>query len=242
MVLSTSKGIVHPYYVSALAPGVGAMSGLGIVALARLARGPHRAIGIGLSLLAIAATVGVESVLMHRMGYRLWFIPILLVGAGAGAVALLRQAEPGRARARVHAAGAARDAGGLLRIHLAGARSRAPSPPPAPNRRRAWAATASTGPRWRSTGRWSATTQSHRPGTRWPMLTVASDTAAPMILMGLHAGAIGGYSGTDPTLTGAVAGTARARRQGPLRAPRRQLLDPRRRCRDRRGGEGLHAS
>ncbi len=34
VVLSTSKGIVHPYYVSALAPGTGAMAGRGaLVAL-----------------------------------------------------------------------------------------------------------------------------------------------------------------------------------------------------------------
>ncbi|MHB8235776.1 MAG: glycosyltransferase family 39 protein, partial [Solirubrobacteraceae bacterium] len=42
LVLSTSKGIVHPYYVSALAPGTGAMAGAGAVALLRLARGPRR--------------------------------------------------------------------------------------------------------------------------------------------------------------------------------------------------------
>ncbi len=38
-VLSLSKGIVHPYYVSALAPGTGAMAGAGAVALVRAARG-----------------------------------------------------------------------------------------------------------------------------------------------------------------------------------------------------------
>jgi hypothetical protein len=47
---------------------------------------------------------------------------------------------------------------------------------------------------------WVAT---HHPGTRWELLTVASDTAAPMMLMGLKAGALGGYSGTDQALSGA---------------------------------------
>ncbi len=42
----------------------------------------------------------------------------------------------------------------------------------------------------------------HGPGSRWALLTVASDTAAPMMLMGLPAGSLGGYSGTDPALTG----------------------------------------
>jgi hypothetical protein len=44
--------------------------------------------------------------------------------------------------------------------------------------------------------------QSHRPGTRWALLTDASDTAAPLILLGLDAGAMGGYGGTDPALDG----------------------------------------
>jgi len=42
----------------------------------------------------------------------------------------------------------------------------------------------------------------HRPGTRWDVLTEASDTAAPMILLGYDAGAMGGYSGNDPALDG----------------------------------------
>ena len=35
------------------------------------------------------------------------------------------------------------------------------------------------------------------------MLTEASDTSAPMILLGHDAGAMGGYSGNDPALNGA---------------------------------------
>src|SRR6202030_3874360 len=41
-VLSLSKGIVHPYYASALAPGTGAMAGAGAVALVALLRGRLR--------------------------------------------------------------------------------------------------------------------------------------------------------------------------------------------------------
>jgi hypothetical protein len=43
---------------------------------------------------------------------------------------------------------------------------------------------------------------SHRPGSRWSVLTDASSVAAPMILLGSDAGALGGYSGTDPALDG----------------------------------------
>ncbi|HWX87637.1 MAG TPA: hypothetical protein VNX67_05640, partial [Solirubrobacteraceae bacterium] len=42
----------------------------------------------------------------------------------------------------------------------------------------------------------------HHPAARWPVLAVAAPTAAPMILLGLPAGAMAGYSGTDPTLDG----------------------------------------
>ena len=48
VVLSLSKGIVHPYYVSALAPGTGAMAGAGAVALRR-ARARARRAGSGAS-------------------------------------------------------------------------------------------------------------------------------------------------------------------------------------------------
>jgi hypothetical protein len=44
--------------------------------------------------------------------------------------------------------------------------------------------------------------RSHHPGSRWALLTVASDTAAPLMLSGLDAGAAGGYSGSDPALNG----------------------------------------
>ncbi len=202
VILSTSKGIVHPYYVSALAPGVGAMTGLGIVALARLSRGPHRAVGIGVSLLAIAATVGVESVLMHRMGYRLWFIPILIVGAGAGAVALL---------AKRSLAGPA--LGFTLVVLLVMPAAYSASTWLAPVEGTFPAAGPKQTPGVGGVGIDGASlaidralmsyVRANRPGSRWDLLTVASDTAAPMILMGLHAGAIGGYSGTDPSLDGA---------------------------------------
>jgi hypothetical protein len=47
------------------------------------------------------------------------------------------------------------------------------------------------------------------------MLTVAADTAAPFILQGYDVTAIGGYSGTDPALTGPA--LARLIRRGEAR-------------------------
>ena len=45
------------------------------------------------------------------------------------------------------------------------------------------------------------------------MLTDAAPTAAPLILLGVHAGALGGYSGTDPALDGAQLASLVARRE-----------------------------
>jgi hypothetical protein len=42
----------------------------------------------------------------------------------------------------------------------------------------------------------------HRPGTRWAILGDASNTVSPVILLGGRAGALGGFSGTDPVLSG----------------------------------------
>ncbi len=76
--LSLSKGIVHPYYVSALAPGTGAMAGAGAVALVALARGaqPRSRLGIALAALAVGGTLAAQVMLMHREHYLLWFIPV----------------------------------------------------------------------------------------------------------------------------------------------------------------------
>jgi hypothetical protein len=42
----------------------------------------------------------------------------------------------------------------------------------------------------------------HRPGSRYLLLVVASDTAAPMIIQGYAVAAVGGYSGNDPSIDG----------------------------------------
>ena len=42
----------------------------------------------------------------------------------------------------------------------------------------------------------------HGPTHRWELLTVSSNTSATVILLGWRAGALGGYSGTDPAVDG----------------------------------------
>jgi 4-amino-4-deoxy-L-arabinose transferase-like glycosyltransferase len=201
-VLSLSKGIVHPYYVSGLAPATGAMAGAGAFALVKLAQGRRRLWGIALAACALATTVIAQVVLMHREHYMLWFAPVLIVGAALGVLALLatrRLAAPAVAAAFVL----------LLLTPAAYATSTwlapvegtfpvaGPKSFPGPG---GYGVDARDAALNRAILDFVST---HHPGSRWALLTVASDTAAPMMLMGLPAGALGGYSGTDQALTGA---------------------------------------
>ncbi len=51
------------------------------------------------------------------------------------------------------------------------------------------------------------------PTRRWEVLTVSSNTAASLILLGWRSGALGGYSGTDPALDGRGLARMVARRE-----------------------------
>jgi hypothetical protein len=147
--------------------------------------------------------VATQLVLMHREHYMLWFAPLLLgaviVGVGA-LVALRRIALP--ALALIFVALLVTPTGYAASTWLAPVEGTFPAAGPT-------AAAGSTNgfgvddkdlAVYRALARFVST---HRPGTRWEILTVASDTAAPMMLLGVKGGALGGYSGNDPALDGA---------------------------------------
>jgi 4-amino-4-deoxy-L-arabinose transferase-like glycosyltransferase len=201
VVLSLSKGIVHPYYVSALAPGTGAMAGAGAAAFVKLARGPHRIWGIALMACAVAATVAAQIVLIHREHYMVWFVPVLLVGAAVGVCALLalrRLAVPATALTFILllVAPTAYSATTWL------APAEGTFPVAGPRHDAGWGAYGVGGRNFAIDRALADYVSTHHPGSRWALLTVASDTAAPMMLFGLDAGALGGYSGTDPAVDG----------------------------------------
>jgi len=200
-VLSLSTGIVHPYYVSALAPGTAAMAGAGAVAFVALARGRRRIWALALVPCAVAATVTAQIVLMHREHYMLWFVPVLVLGAALGVLALLaarRLAAPAMALTFLL----------LLVAPTAYATSTWLAPvdgtfPVAGPRHTAGAGGYDVAHRDLAIDRaLLAYVGSHGAGSRWSLLTVASDTAAPFVLLGGNAGALGGYSGNDPVLDG----------------------------------------
>jgi 4-amino-4-deoxy-L-arabinose transferase-like glycosyltransferase len=197
-ILSLSKGIVHPYYISAVAPGAAAMIGAGAFALTRFAK--QRSWAVLLLPCAVGATVAAQIAVLDYQHYLRWFIPVLIAGAVVLVLAMAarRLAAP---------------AMGLLVCMLLLA--------PAVYAKTTWLAPVegtfpAAGPR-QAAGEGGVGlnaidlriyrnlvhyVDSHHPGTRWSVLTVAAPTAAPMILLGSPAGALAGYSGTDPTLDG----------------------------------------
>ena len=95
-VLSFASGIVHPYYIAAMGPGVAALVGGGAVALAALARRSRW--GVALTAAAVGATVAGETILVGQESYLQWYVPALIAGAVAAlAVLALRRRLSGAA-------------------------------------------------------------------------------------------------------------------------------------------------
>jgi 4-amino-4-deoxy-L-arabinose transferase-like glycosyltransferase len=200
-VLSLSKGIVHPYYVSALAPGVGAMAGAGTWALLRLRLGASPVWGLALIALMAAGTVVVQVVLMHREEYLEWFVPVLVGGAVAAvllAAVARRLALP--ALALLLCVLLVAPTGYASTTWLAPVEGTFPAAGP---KQAAGDGGVGIGPVSLQLSRAIVDyVRTHRPGSRYQLLTVAANAAAPYLLLGLETAAVGGYSGTDPALDG----------------------------------------
>lgn len=111
VVFSFSSGIVHTYYVSALAPATSALVGAGAVSLWRNAKrgGPW----LALPLAALSLSAWLEVDLLRRSGYLPWLQTLVIAGALAAAALLVLLALPRRVpeRGRRMAATAALVAG-----------------------------------------------------------------------------------------------------------------------------------
>lgn len=206
VVLSASKGIVHPYYVSALGPGVGAAAGIGAVALARLCRGRTAPLGLALAGLAVGGTLAVEIVLMRREQYMRSFEAPLVILAALALAALALAAFLRRPRVALGAAAGALAALLVVPTGYASTTWLAPVEPTFPAagpKQTAGEGGVGLNPRDLAINKAILRyVQTHGPTHRFALLTVASDTAAPYILMGMRAAAMAGYSGTDPALDG----------------------------------------
>ena len=206
IVLSFSKGIVHPYYVSALAPGAGAMVGAGVAAFIELAKGRRFDWRLLLAPCAVVATVAVQVSFLHREHYMQWFIPLLIAGAGVGLIALAAAALLARGRLAAPAVAATLC---LLAVAPAafssttwGAPTEGTFPVAGPKSNNGAGGVGIPAAHLRTYTALIAYVRAHHPGSRWAILADAADTASPFILLGLPAGALAGYSGADPALDG----------------------------------------
>jgi 4-amino-4-deoxy-L-arabinose transferase-like glycosyltransferase len=198
IVLSYSKGIVHPYYISALAPGAAAMVGAGVSASVEFAR--RRDLRLLLLVPAVVGTVAAQIVILEQQDYLQWFIPFLVVGAVLGLIALAvrRLALPAVTF--------------LLAVLLVAPTAYATTtwlapvegtfPAAGPHEATGFGLYGVEEKAMRENRKLVAYVDSHRPASRWSVLADASPTAAPLILLGSRAGALGGYGGSDPILDG----------------------------------------
>ncbi len=222
VILSYSKGIIHPYYVSALGPGVAVLCGVGAVAMAQPARrGGWRA---AVPVAAVALTVVAQIVLLRRVNFLDWWIPLLLAGAVVGGVALV--VWPRRSVAIVAA---------LLGVLLlapaaysttvwdgpvngtfpaAGGSGAGPGGPGGPGGRVPGGGR--TGGAGSSQAALARYVRSHDPGSRWDVLVQSAMQAAPLILdEHIRAASLGGFNGDDRVLD--AAGLARLVARGEVR-------------------------
>ncbi len=197
-ILSFSKGIVHPYYISALGPGAAAMVGAGALAFATFAR--ERDWRLIVLPLAVVATVAAQLAIVDYQDFMHWLVPFLIAGAAVAVCATLVRRLAGVAIAVLVCVLLV--APGVYAHTTWLARVEGTFPAAGPHQATGtgeYGSSERSMQIYRDLMRYVST---HHPGSSWAVLTVAAPTAAPMMLLGLKAGAIAGYSGTDPVLDG----------------------------------------
>ncbi|MGO9321150.1 MAG: ArnT family glycosyltransferase [Solirubrobacteraceae bacterium] len=206
--LSVSKGIVHPYYASALGPGVAVMVGAGIAAMACLARPrrpgrpahAQRRWPRWLMLAAVLATVVVQILLLHHAHYlAVWQLALAPAAAAAALVALRRRFSPA-------------SMGAVLALLLVAPTAYAATtwrqpvegtfPAAGPRVVGGNGGAELSRPQLATADALMRYVLSHGASGRFQLLTQASLTADSPILLGLRAAALGGYGGVDPALDG----------------------------------------
>jgi 4-amino-4-deoxy-L-arabinose transferase-like glycosyltransferase len=197
-ILSFSKGIVHPYYISALAPGAAAMLGAGAVAFARFAR--ERDPRVVLLPCAVGATLAAQLAIIGYQHYSRWLVPFLIAGAVVTLCAMAVRRLAGPAMVLLVCVLLVAPAAYARTTWLA--RVQGTFPAAGPHQATGSGEYGSNEKSMRIYRNLIHYVSTHHPGTRWAVLTVAAPTAAPMMLLGLPAGALAGYSGTDPVLDG----------------------------------------
>ena len=196
VVLSFSDGIVHPYYTSALAPGTAIVAACGAWAFLSLARKDKRFLLLG--ALAIASTVAVQIVLLSKQyDYLEWLWPVL--GVAAMVCIVLAWLRPRHMAAAIAAAFVA-----LLVVPTLYSKTvwevpvDGTFPAAGPYTDAGQGGVGASAPTLPLLAKLFGYVDPRAPHDRWTILTQASITAAPMILLGQRAAAIGGYGTQTP--------------------------------------------
>jgi 4-amino-4-deoxy-L-arabinose transferase-like glycosyltransferase len=213
-VFSFSSGIIHTYYLSALAPATSALVGVGVVSLARDARraGPWAA----LPLLAIVFTAWLQVALLHRSGYLPWLVGVVVFAAVAAGVALVALAvfPEWRLRGRVALAALAVATVGFLAAPAAWSGSTLKTavdgtfPGAGPTYFASSGGFGGGGPRFGGSSSSSvdsvlAYVEAHGATTRFPLIVSSEQEAASYVIAGKRVSSMGGFTGRETVLTNA---------------------------------------
>jgi 4-amino-4-deoxy-L-arabinose transferase-like glycosyltransferase len=203
--LDFSKGIVHPYYASALGPGVAAMTGAGVVAIAALVRSAERTralIGYLLAVAAIAGTVAAQLVLINRESDPLWWrVPLVVLCLVAVAAIPLARARAGWALGA--AVGALLVAPTVYSFSVWLAPVDGTFPTAGPYNHAGDGGLGVSAASAQASRALISYLETHGATKPYAVLTQSSDLASPLVLLGLPAAAEGGYGASDPTLSAA---------------------------------------
>ena len=203
LTLDFSAGIVHPYYASALAPGVAAMVGAGAVAISSLARAARREralLGYVLAVLGVAGTVAVQLVVIGREADPLWWrIPLVLLCLGALVAIPLARARAGWAIAV--AVGALLVAPLVYSFSVWLAPVDGTFPAAGPYSHAGYGGLGVSPASVQASRSLISYLDSHGATKPYALLTQSSNLSSPLILLGLASSAEGGYGASDPALS-----------------------------------------
>jgi 4-amino-4-deoxy-L-arabinose transferase-like glycosyltransferase len=217
VIFSYSSGIVHTYYISALAPATSALVGAGTVALARDAK--RGGLWTAPPLAAVMFTAWLEVALLRRSGYEAWLQDVVVFTAfvaAAGIVALAVGPDwPQATRRLVAIAALAIAVGGFLAAPAAWSATTLEGavngvfPGAGPNF--ISGLTSSSGGLGLPGGRFGgggseiqsalAYVESHGATTRFPLIVTSEQEAAPYVIAGEPVASMGGFTGRETVLT-----------------------------------------
>jgi 4-amino-4-deoxy-L-arabinose transferase-like glycosyltransferase len=209
VVFSYAQGIFHTYYTSAMAPGIAALTGVGVVTMAHAVRRDRRWLAVAIAL--ICATVWVQLDIAGRTpDFYGWLRPPMWLAALAGIVATCALA----ARRRSVVPALALSVGGLMLLPAAWSISAAANTslnatlPQAGPRQGAAGQTFGSAAFDDGTGAMAAWLESHPdPDATWQLVVPNSQSGSRLIAQyGISVMSLGGFLGQDPTIS--VAGFA----------------------------------